>query len=392
MVVSKNNLTQRLKKLNVVIASHIFASGPALDLEEYLKNKVKNLLFVGHPFPYREDKKSFYRLYKKGYLLKEHKAVEWNLPEALFYIKDAIYTIFWVGTRKEKIDLYIGSDNFTACLGLLLKKWGKVKKVVLYTIDYMPKRFTNPVMNFLYHYFDRQCLKKCKIVWNVSAKMAEARLDQKGIGGKGCAPQIVVPLGVWHKRIPKLSFSEKNKYQMIFLGHILEKQGLDVVLEAMPTIIESIPQIRLVILGSGSHEESLKKKARKLKFSKYVDFRGYIGDHHVVEEELTKSTLGIAMYKPGPESFTNWADPAKIKNYLGAGLPVILTSVPPIAKDLSREKCGIIAEYNKEDFARKVADLLQDTRKIQLFSKNAHNYSKQFDWDNVFEKALRETI
>src|SRR3989338_11150256 len=100
-------LLQKLAKTNIVIASHIFSSGPALDLEEFLKEKTKSLLFIGHPFAFREDKRSFYRAYKKGILTEEHKTIEWNFPEVFFYIKDATYALLWVWTRKEKIDLFI---------------------------------------------------------------------------------------------------------------------------------------------------------------------------------------------------------------------------------------------------------------------------------------------
>lgn len=384
--------SQKLNNLNVVIVSHIFASGPALDLEEYLKDKAKSLFFVGHPFPYRDDNRSFYRVWTRGRQEKEVKTVSWKLPEVLFYLKDAFYTLFWVLAQGKTFDLYIGSDNFSAYLGLLLKRTGRVKNVVLYTIDYMPTRFGNPVMNWLYHHFDESCLKECRIVWNVSPRMAEARLEQKGIGGEGFAPQITVPLGMWHKRIPKPTLEKKNRYQMVFLGHILEKQGLDVVLEGLPEIIKKLPKTRLMIMGSGPHEDYLKDKTRKLKLEKYVEFRGFKANHHVVEEELSKSALGLAMYKPDPESFTYFADPAKLKNYLSARLPIVLTDVPPIAPELEKQKCALIAKYDKEDFANRALELLSNTKKLKEYGDNAVKFAGQFDWDNVFAKALDKTI
>ena len=145
-------------------------------------------------------------------------------------------------------------------------------------------------------------------------------------------------------------------------------------------------------MGTGEYEKFLKEKAQKLKIQKNVDFRGYVADHILVEKILAQSVIGVAMYKPDPKSFTNWADPAKIKNYLGARLPVVLTNVPPIAQDLLKKQCGIISEYDEYDFATKPINLLKDTKKLQQFSKNAYYYSKQFDWDNVFEKALSESI
>lgn len=387
-----NNLEKKLSELNVMIASHIFASGPALELEEYLKNKVNSLLFIGHPFAEREEKNSFYRYYIKGKLIREHKALLWNLPYGLMYFKDALYTLWWVIRWPQKIDLFIGSDNFTAFFGLIAKWLGKVEDVILYTIDYVPQRFANPIFNFLYHFFDIQCLKQCKIVWNVSFKIAEAREKYNGLQIKNYTSQIVVPLGIWYDRIRVNYTKKRDKYTIVFLGHLLEKQGLQMVIKAMPQIAKKIPHVKLVVIGTGPFESSLKKYVSDLKMDGFVSFLGYIDDHQEVEKQLFKSTIAVATYKPDPSSFTYFADPGKIKNYLAAGLPVILTDVPPIAKEIAQKRCALIAKYDVYDFADKVDALLTDRIMLSEYSRNAIKFAEQFDWDKIFTEALEKTF
>lgn len=377
-------LAKSLKKLNVVIASHIFATGPALDLEEYLLGKVKTLLFIGHPFAYRRDVDSFKRFYRTGKLKEEGKLVLGRLPGPVFYIRDFLLTLFWVIFQKEKIDLFIGSDNFLAYTGLILKRLGKVENVILYTIDYVPKRFVNKGLNRLYHYFDKQCLKGCKAIWNVSAAITKARGSSR--------PQLIVPLGVWYDRIPKLSSDQKEKNTIVFMGHLLEKQGLDEVIKAIPKIKSAVPDVRLKIVGTGSYRGELERLAKKLGLSREVKFLGYIENHKDVEKILSRATVAVATYKPDRESFTYFADPGKIKNYLAAGLPVFLTSVPPIAKTLAKEKCGIICGYNSEDISRKIVGFLSDRKLLQLYSAKATAFAKQFDWNKVFERALNTSL
>lgn len=387
----EKSLLLRLKKLNIALVSHIFATGPALDLEEYLKDKTKSLFFIGHPFPYRKEVNSFYRIYKNKKLVKEHKAIGWKLPEVLFYVKDFLYTFWWVLSKKQKFDYYIGSDNFTAFLGLILKKIGKVNHVILYTIDYMPKRFDNPILNWLYHFFDKMCLKFCHIVWNVSPNMAKAREKYSGIKIEKSSPQIVVPLGMWHKRISRLSL-KRVKYQIVFLGHILEKQGLDIAIKALPQLIKRFPQIKLLIIGTGPDEKRLRNLARKLKVENYIEFTGYVESHEEVEKLLSQSTVALATYKPDPQSFSNWADPMKIKTYIAAGLPVVLTKVPPIAKDIEKNKCGFIVDYSEKNLAKKISFLLNNENALQEYSRNAVTFAKQFDWNKVFAEALEESL
>ena len=62
-----------LKHEKIVIATHVLATGPPQDLEEYLvKSKIKELLFIGHPLFYQKNQDgSGYRIYEKGNLIKE---------------------------------------------------------------------------------------------------------------------------------------------------------------------------------------------------------------------------------------------------------------------------------------------------------------------------------
>ena len=388
----KKDLQNKLKKLNVAIVAHIFASGPALDLEQYLKEKVSSLIFIGHPFSYKNDTASFNRTYSKGKLVKNSKFPELKLPGILIYLRDAFLTFFWILKQNKKINLYIGSDGFVAYLGLLLKKLGKVDNVVLYTIDFMPTRFKNPFLNWLYHYFDRQCLKQCKIIWNLSDKMAEGREDYMKTSRDLFAPQLTVPLGIWEKRIPKLNFEKKDRYKIIFMGHLLKKQGLDIVVDAMKMIRMKLPKATLQIIGTGEYEEDLKIKVKKLKLQSYVGFTGYVKNHEDVEKMLSEGMIAAATYKPDKESFTYFADPGKIKNYLAAGLPVILTNVPPIAQDIENKKCAFIVEYNAANFARIAVKLLSAPALLKEYSKNAQKYAQNFDWENIFPKALKKTL
>jgi glycosyltransferase involved in cell wall biosynthesis len=385
-------ITNKLLKKNVVIVSHIFASGPALELEEYLQNRVKTLFFIGHPFSFRKDTRSFYRYYKKGKREKEQYSFPLHTPGFLFYIRDVVLTFWWLLRTKEHIHLYIGSDSLSAYIGILLKKIGKVDDVIFYTIDFAPNRFNNYFLNKIYHFLDSASLNDSKIIWNVSKNMSTIRNEINTTQNKKGAKQIIVPLGVWFQRIPKLPFEKKQKNRLVFMGHLLEKQGLELVVKAMPGIVKKIPKIQLVIIGTGEYEENLKKLVKKMRLENYVVFKGYIEDHRIVEEEIAKSVLGIAMYKPEKANYTYFADPGKIKNYLAAGVPVILTNVPPIAVELKKTKCGIICEYKPEQFANSVIALLQNQKLLREYGQKAIRFAKSYDWNTLFADALSKSL
>ena len=103
-----------LKDKSVVIVTHVYTTGPAQDLRDYLlKIGIKKLLFIGHPLFYDKTLRgSGYELYKNGELKKEKYRKITKIPELISYIKDALLNVIWSLLCGRKWDLYVGSDNF----------------------------------------------------------------------------------------------------------------------------------------------------------------------------------------------------------------------------------------------------------------------------------------
>lgn len=383
------SLSAKLEKLNVAIVTHVFATGPSQELEAYLKDKVNKLLFIGHPFSYASDIRSFYKIYSKGKLIEERKAFHWKLPEILLYLKDAFYTLFWILSRRQSFDLYIGADNLNASVGVLLKRTGRVKKVVLYTIDYHPQRFDNRILNWLYHWLDRFCLRNCNYVWNLSPLMAEAR-ERQGIKEDKTAPQLVVPIGVKIERIERLPIEEINRHTIAYMGHLRENQGIELIIETLPDVIKDIPTAKLIIIGTGSLEPRLKSRVSELCLDEYVTFTGFIESHQEVERLLTSCAVGIAPYEPNPRSYTYYADPGKPKQYMACGLPVIITRVPWIAKEIEGKPMGIVINYDKTGLTNAVIKLLSNKEFYEECRRNAIQFASELSWDKIFSRALLE--
>src|SRR3989344_3799658 len=169
-----------LKDLSFVIVTHVYASGPSFKLEEYLKDKVGSLIFIGHPFSFAKNTSSFLRIYKKGELIEEKKFISWKGSEISFYIKDLLLTIWWYLKYRNSADYFIGVNNFNVFAGVLLRIFVNVGKIIFYTIDYVPKRFENPILNSIYHLLDRLAVSKSHKVWNLSQRMVSER-EKSGI-------------------------------------------------------------------------------------------------------------------------------------------------------------------------------------------------------------------
>lgn len=385
------SILETLKDSKIVIVTHVFATGPAQELEEYLKNRADNLMFIGHPFLYANDIRSFFRIYKSGKIVKEKKAISQKLPEIFMYVKDIFYTIFWTLISGERFDLYVGADNLNTFTGIFLRQIGKVRKVIFYTVDYVPNRFDNKILNNLYHWVDRYCVSHCNYVWNLLPRMMEER-EKRGILRNNNVSQVVVPIGVHFDRIKRFSVERIDRKHIVYMGHLRQGQGVELIIKSLPKVIEEIPDIKLAIIGTGQLENKLKNIVNKLRLERYVEFKGFIKDHKDVEKILTKCTVGLAPYEPDPDSFTWYADPSKPKQYMACGLPVIITEVPWIAKEIEKRPMGITIDYNPEELTKAIIKLLEDDEFYEECRKNAIEFASKLSWDKIFSEAFSKIV
>lgn len=383
------NLRDALVRSKIAIVGHVYATGPGHELEKYLKSRVNSLIFVGHPFPHCLDRRSFYRWYKKGKLIRERKAPSFLLPGVLSYLKDIVYTLFWI-SFSTRYDFYFGVNNLNAFCGLILKRFRRVKKVIFYTIDYIPKRFNNRGLNKIYHFVDSYCVKRSDYVWNLSSMMIKER-EKKGISQKYREKQLTVPIGA-NLSVKKVPPDANGKCRIAFMGHLREGQGVELLIGSLPELIKKIPEIRLILIGGGPLETGLRKRVEELNLADYVEFTGFIKDHSEVQDRLSECSIGIAPYVDDEETYTRYTDPGKPKAYLAAGLPVVITKVPQIAYEIERWKAGIAINYERKELIEAIVKILKNGNLYREYSNNASTLAKKFDWNRIFEKALTQTL
>jgi glycosyltransferase involved in cell wall biosynthesis len=372
-----------------VIVCHDSVFGPPHELRDFLLGrKAKSVLFIGHQNRYVTEnpvKSSYCEVYERGTQVMRCEARHLELPEFVQYARDMLLTLVWTVRFSRKTDHFIGLGNLNAFAGLLLRIPGIVHNVYYYVIDYLPQRFGNPVMNSIYHALDRLCATWSTSTWNYADAMIIARNEH---WNTRFPRQKIVPNGIRIR--PELIASQNtiNRYELIYLGTLYEQQGIQCVIGALPYIAEHLQDITLTLIGQGPYRKNLESLIRDKGVGKRVRFLGFIEDPIIMERRLSKAALGVGMYRPGV-GFVAYTEPGKIKRYLAVGVPVVMTDISPIAKDLVRHRCGMISSYDSRDFAAKVITFLKDEKKVKTFRVNAVSYAKKYEWDSIFERAFQ---
>ena len=68
----------------------------------------------------------------------------------------------------------------------------------------------------------------------------------------------------------------ENKKIIISVGRLVHRKGQDKLIEALPTIIKSVPNAHLLLVGEGPHRRHLEKLVTKLKLQENITFVGRI--------------------------------------------------------------------------------------------------------------------
>jgi glycosyltransferase involved in cell wall biosynthesis len=363
------------------IVANGFADGPAQALRDYVVGQGARVVTVFHPLTREQGSRHVVAEYADGRELRS-RTTTIPLRPPLSFALDPL-----VPLRVPAVDLWLGFNPLACARGLAARRFGRTGRVVLWSVDFVPKRFGRTPLTRLYDTLDRLCCTHADARIELSAAAREARDRHHGLEPSR-VPTYVVPMGAWLERVPTVPDDGFERRRVIFLGHLVPRQGVDLLLEALALLASRDEQIAADIVGSGSEEEALRARARELGLGESVSFHGFVPDHRDVERLLAGSSLAVAPYRPSVTTFTQHADPGKLKAYVAAGLPIVLTDVPPNAGELVREAGAELVSYEASALADAIASGLGTPERWQERRAAALAYARRFDWPELLGDVL----
>ncbi|MCL5985050.1 MAG: glycosyltransferase [Actinobacteria bacterium] len=378
------NVDLDLSNLSVLVISHISdLAGPTEALESFLKKRAKLLALIYNPLEYCTEKKREIRLFERGKLVRSIEPTNIRTTALISWITDVFVTIFNVFRLRKRYDVCIGVNGLNALIGLFFRALGRTDKVIFYTIDWVERRFSNPLLNRIYHFIDRFAARHSDFVWNISRRIVSLREKQEVSPRRN----VFVPVGVDFTAVPSVSSNSIDRKRIVFLGALERTKGIELVIDAWNEILERVPDAKLVVIGKTPTGAGIKPYEEALSRLKNVELKGVL-PHSEVLKTLPTCGVGLAPYSADEDSITKFADPSRVKDYLACGLPVVITPVPEISQEIADGKAGIVIEYDTSQLVDAVQTILKDLGIYQRYSVNARKCGVRFSWDIIFERAF----
>jgi glycosyltransferase involved in cell wall biosynthesis len=368
----------------VIVATHYWSPGWASALDDYLRPRADFYQWIGLPL-FADGSRASCKVYRSGILEQALEVPGGRGP--LRYAQDVLRTVRWA--RRQPAAIFVAGDNLLALAGLWLRWRGRVNAVVLYTIDFVPQRFRNRILNFIYRAVDRFAVAHVDAVWNTAVGVIEGREQRDP--GKRRAPQLVVPIGAYTTRIRLPGIARRRT--VAYLGHLLQKQGLQIVIDALPNVLGRYPEARLLVIGDGPYRQDLEQRAAALEVSDAVEFAGFSDDHAEIERRLVECSIGVAPYEPGDDNYSRFQDlPGKIVTYLACGLAVVTTTVPRDGHLVDEAGAGRVVEYSPRAMGDAICAYFDDPVLLANSQDSARKMASAYDWSTIFGRAFAETI
>lgn len=209
------------------------------------------------------------------------------------------------------------------------------------------------------------------------------------IAGNGIARERIrfIPFGVRLEKFPERTPRPNNRpVQIVFVGSFFEWHGIEELLRAFAIARKQTANIHLRLVGDGVVRPSSEKLAQSLGIGDSVEFTGWVSPEEVVEH-LKQADIGAAPFLK-LEQF--YFDPAKILEYMAAGLAIVSTEQGRIGEMVQHRENGLLVPPGAvEPLAEALVELAEDRELRERLGKAARTkLAREYTWEISAKRVL----
>jgi glycosyltransferase involved in cell wall biosynthesis len=172
----------------------------------------------------------------------------------------------------------------------------------------------------------------------------------------------------------------QGSFNLLYIGDTSIRRGTDTAIRALSIIKETIPTVKLWLVGKSSADGELKELSRKLNVDQFIMYEGW-QDPSTFPSYLEYTHIGLSPLKRNEHHDTTFAN--KLFQYMVCGKPVVVSDCVAQAELVTSEQCGLVFKADDpQDMATKIVSLYSnkaDAQKMGARSKEA--VVTKWNWD-----------
>lgn len=190
-------------------------------------------------------------------------------------------------------------------------------------------------------------------------------------------PEEVEPIGL-----------DPGRFTVTFVGGIgTPGRGVQVAVQAMPLILERIPEARLVIVGDGAYLPQLKDLALQLGLSDSVEFIGWV-DFAEVPGYIAAGDVCITTFLKEVVHSDN-CNPHKLFQYMAARKPVLASDCYETSRHVIESGAGLVYDSSDpHDFADKLCEMRSKALRYEMAAKGYKAVRERYNFESLSDRIL----
>ena len=230
----------------------------------------------------------------------------------------------------------------------------------------------------------RESIRWIAPTMNKATEIVVPSLYLKDIFAKQNFKVTVIPNIVNFERFKLRAKNRENtsdEFRLIVTRNLEPIYGLSTAIKSVAKAIKEVPNLKLLIAGSGPQKEELVTLVKELGLQEKVSFVGRLGPGEI---ELFYSEADIML---NPTTVDNM--PNSVLEALASGLPIITTNVGGIPYIVEHEKTALMVSMGDEqEMAKQIIRLHKDEVLRQSLVNSGLQEVAQYGWPEVKQRWI----
>jgi glycosyltransferase involved in cell wall biosynthesis len=179
----------------------------------------------------------------------------------------------------------------------------------------------------------------------------------------------------------------QSNFVILYLGDTHLRRGIQTAIASLAKLKDTIPEIKLVIVGKNTTDIILRKQVKDLRLEQFVDFEGW-QNVSLFQSYILASEICISPLHRNLQHDVAYAN--KIFQYMSLAKPLLVSDAIAQKKLVEKVACGLVhKERDSKDFSNKVLALYKSKPlRMELGESGRKFIQNEFSWEQTSKNLI----